>query len=192
MKKVQFLLMFLLVSAIAIGCSATKRSAQKNASNKAMSMDTPPGSIMFDAANDRYTAEGTFKKWNFTNVNMDGSDLTTLDADVKIDLTSIWEKSDKLTEHLKAFDYFDVEKYTTATLNIKDCKAGMNNTYTGVMELKMRGFTQKLDTEFKVASTKPLKVRGTAQVDRSIFQIGVENTGVPDLITVRYETEIPM
>jgi len=194
MRNLKFILMLMLISAIAIGCGATKKSAQKTATDlvKVGDMDNPPGTIMFDAANDRYTAEGTFKKWNFTDVNMTGADLTTMTANAKIDLTSIWEHSDKLTEHLKANDYFDVEKYTTANLSIANVVAGMNNEYTADMELKMRGKTQKLPAEFKVTSKKPLKIRGTASVDRSIFGIGVENEGVPDMIKVRFETLLPM
>lgn len=162
--------------------------AVKDAAVKVVGKKTP-GLISFEAANERYSAEGKFNKWHFTKVEMKGQEITTLSADLEIDLTSIWEKSDKLTEHLKAPDYFDVAKYTTATLSLDNVQP-KGDAYEADMVLKMRDTMQELKSEFEVVTEDPLTVKGTAMVDRSIFGIGVENKGVPDLIKVSYETVV--
>ena len=150
-----------------------------------------PGMITWAAANERYSADGKFNKWNFSSVKMKGKDVTTLNATVNIDLTSIWEKSDKLVEHLKAWDYFDVAKYQNAQLVISNVRKGRGGMHVADMELQMRDKVQKMESQFKVTSTKPLRVVGTANVDRSIFGIGVDNTSVPNMIEVKYDTVIP-
>lgn len=174
----------------AMSCGGGKKvSDTASASTSKMGMNTP-GVISFAAANERYSADGTFKKWKFTNVEMAKGKIETLKADIDIDLTSIWEKSDKLTDHLKANDYFDVAKYTTANLGISNVRA-KGDKYVADLELKMRGVTQKMESEFEVISKKPMTVKGTAMVDRGLFTIGVENTSVPNLIAVTFNTVIP-
>ena len=184
--------LFVLVSIFSlVACKASKNAVTTDSAVKEMERPTDaPGVISFEAANERYSANGKFNKWNFTRVNMDGNDITTLDAELNIDLTSIWEKSDKLTEHLKAWDYFDVEKFQNATVKIKNVrKKGAG--YEADMELAMRDEFQRIESTFEVLEKKPLRVRGSAFVDRSIFGIGVENTSVSNLIKVTYDTVIP-
>ncbi len=149
-----------------------------------------PGAITWEAANERYSAEGTFKNWRMTDVKMIGDDLTTLTAKLEIDLTSIWEKSPKLTDHLKADDYFGVAKYQLATIEVTKVAKGAGS-YNADMLLKMRGKEQKLKGTFTVTKMKPLTIKGSAMVDRSIFGIGTENTSVPNEIKVMFDTVIP-
>ncbi len=180
---------------ILAACNATKTATapvQEKAVEPVKEMTTAtPGTISFAAANERYSANGTFKKWDFTKVDMNKKDITSLKATINIDLTSIWEKSPKLTDHLKADDYFGVAKYTTATLDIVNVKDKGDGMYTAEMSLSMRGKTQKMKSDFTVTNQNPLTVKGMAKVDRSIFGIGVENTSVPNEIEVTYDTVIP-
>ncbi len=152
-------------------------------------LDTP-GSITWEAANDRYSAEGTFKNWRMTDVKMVGDDLNTLTAKLEIDLTSIWEKSPKLTDHLKADDYFGVEEHQLATIEVKRVFKGKEK-HTAIMWLTMRGKEQKLTGNFEVVSMKPMRIKGETMVDRSVFGIGVDNTSVPNEIKVMFDTVIP-
>ncbi len=189
MKQITTILLCAFLMA-AMSCGGGKKvSDTASANSSKMGLETP-GVISFAAANERYSADGTFKKWKFSKVSMDKGKIESLDADIDIDLTSIWEKSDKLTDHLKANDYFDVAKYTTANLNIKNVRA-KGDKYVADLQLKMRGVTQKMESEFEVISKKPMTVKGTAMVDRGLFTIGVENTSVPNLIEVSYNTVIP-
>ncbi len=187
-----------------LGCSGGKTALDsskeaKETSETAMTESKPPkpdikslspGTITFAAANDRYSAEGTFKNWKFLSVKMDKNDIKTWDAMLEIDLTSIWEKSDKLTQHLKAPDYFNVGEYGKATVAINNVQSKGGTKYVADMTLSMMDQEQTLRSDFILVSEKPMRVRGTAKVDRSIFKIGVENTSVPDLIEVTFDTVV--
>ena len=169
--------------------SAGKDITKPGKVDKTNIMQTP-GSITWEAANERYSAQGMFKNWRMTDVKMMGDDLTTLTAKLEIDLTSIWEKSPKLTNHLKADDYFGVEEHQLATIEVTKVEKGVD-VHTANMVLKMRGKEQKLKGTFKVTTMKPLTIAGSAMVDRSIFGIGVENTSVPNEIKVMFDTVVP-
>ncbi len=157
--------------------------------------DNTPGKIGWTAENERYSADGGFASWNFVNVNMDGG-IESLNADLAIDLASINEKSEKLANHLRQWDYFDVEKYTTATANISNVRQSGDN-YIADLTLEMRGAKQVIESAFEVQSMDPLRVKGSAEVDRRIFKIGSDESGkytgfegAGDMITVTYDTEV--
>ncbi len=122
---------------------------------------------------------------------MKKGDIESLTASIAIDLTSIWEKNEDLTAHLKAPDFFNIEQFTTGMLDIKNVKQKEGDTYTADMQLKMKGITQDLQSEFKVTSKKPLHVTGTAMVSRQLFQLGSEKMGVGEFVKVMYDTDLP-
>ncbi len=189
---------FILCVLALASCDSSKKTTQNKADNVKQEtvsevkkeMKTP-GVISFEAANTRYSAEGKFNNWSFTDARMKGQNVETLKATAEIDLTSIWEKNEKLTAHLKADDYFHVAKYTTAIMNISNVRA-KGDKYVADLELKMRGGVQKMESEFEVVSYNPLKVKGSAMVDRSAFTLAMQNTSVPNEIKVSYNTIIPM
>lgn len=154
--------------------------------------EAAPGEIQFFAANDRYSAEGTFKKWEFVDFAMDEDNFESIQGQIKVDLTSIWEKSEKLTEHLKAWDYFDVEKYTTATIEFRNVHVHGDREGHAELLLSMRGYEQVLDTHFEIINRDPFIVKGEAMVDRSIFKIGEDNKDLTNQIRVTFHTALPM
>lgn len=193
MKKLaQFTL--LLAVLFYAGCNTTKSTTDASTSStsteKAM-METG-GDLLFFAENDRYSAEGKFQKWYFTDVNMKKNDVESLTASLAVDLTSIWEKNDKLTNHLKAPDFFYIEKYTTATIDLSNVQKTGDNTYSADMTLNMKGLTQEMKSEFKVTSTNPLHVMGEARVNRELFGLGSAKMGVADMVKVTYDTDVPV
>jgi len=157
--------------------------------------DNTPGTISWTAKNERYAADGGFASWNFANVDMD-DDIESLNADMVIDLASVNEKSEKLAEHLRQWDYFNVDKYTTAIANISNVRQE-GDGYVADLTLKMRNAEQVIESPFEVVSTNPLRVKGSADVDRRIFKIGSDEAGkytgfdgAGDVITVTYDTEV--
>jgi len=200
---------FVLVALITfIGCDTTKKTTDAIETGAdvveevvetvfELNAENTPGTISWKAANERYSADGGFATWNFSNIDMDGG-VESLNADLVIDLASVNEKSEKLAEHLKQWDYFDVEKYTTATANISNVRES-GSGYVADLTLKMRGAEQVLESAFEVVSTKPLRVKGSADIDRRIFKIGSDETGkytgfdgAGDVITVTYDTEVKL
>lgn len=194
MKIVQkTVFLFLTVSLLA--CNTSKKTTTDTTAIKAetpvASTGDAPGIISWEAASPRYSANGKFNKWKFTNVDMKKGNIETLNATIEVDLTSIWEKSEKLTDHLKAWDYFDVEKYQAATINIANIQPKGSNQYEADMTLAMRDQVQNLKSTFEVLPGRTIQVSGTAMIDRGLFGIGVDNKGVPNMIKVSYQTVIP-
>ena len=190
-----------------IGCDTAKKTADAidtgeevmeaaaELSQFAINPDNTPGRIEWTAENERYSADGGFASWNFANISMDGG-IESLDADLVIDLASVSEKSEKLANHLRKWDYFDVETYTTATANISNVRAN-GDGYLADLTLEMRGAKQVIESPFEVQSLNPLRVKGSADVDRRIFKIGTDESGkytgfegAGDIITVTYDTEV--
>ncbi len=195
MKKLS-LLIVLCFTLVYFACDTTKKTSStkeeiKETITKAEEIIKPNGTIKFAAANDRYNANGTFKNWHFTDARMKGQEVSTLSASINVDLTSIWEKSDGLTEHLKAPDFFNIEKYTTAKIKIDNVQENKDGTYTADMKLMMKDLEQTMESQFEVVSRRPLRVKGTADVNRSLFGLGGE-IGVGDFVTVTYDTEVPL
>lgn len=150
------------------------------------------GSITFEAANDTYSAQGKFNKWHFTSINMMDDNIESLTAEISIDLSSIWEKSNGLIAHLKAPDFLDVARYKNANIQINTVKKLTESKYQANMILNLKGSTQNIQSEFTIVNKVPLFIKGTAKVDRLLFGLGDERLGVPQYILVKYETEIPM
>jgi len=190
-----------------IGCDTTKKTADAidtgsevmeaaiDLASFIINPDNTPGKIGWTAENERYSADGGFTSWNFANIDMDGG-IESLNADLVIDLASVNEASEKLAEHLRQWDYFDVAKYTTATANISNVRQS-GDGYVADLTLEMRGAKQVIESPFEVQSLDPLRVKGSAGVDRSIFKIGSDETGyykptdgAGDIITVTYDTAV--
>ncbi|MFT6021055.1 MAG: polyisoprenoid-binding protein YceI [Patescibacteria group bacterium] len=193
-KNLSFL--FLLTTACYFGCNTSKKAVSTSTSTQTTKSEkmVTGGAITFAAANDRYSANGEFKSWHFTKMNVvtnAASEIETLDASLAIDLSSIWEKSDGLTDHLKAPDFFNIEKYTTATMDIMNVKKQSDGTYTADMKLNMKGLSQDMSSTFSVTSTNPLHVKGTAMVNRNLFSLGSTEMKVPEMVAVTYDTDLP-
>lgn len=150
------------------------------------------GDLLFFAANQRYSAEGKFEKWSFTKVDMEGDNVESLTASLEVDLTSVNEKSPKLTAHLKAPDFLFVDKFKTATIDLRNVKKTGADTYSVDMTLKMKDLIQEMQGSFQVTSKKPLHVKGEAKVDRILFGLGAPQMGVPNMIKVTFDTDVPV
>lgn len=188
----------ILIALVYFACDTTKKTTTSTIEEgvikpgQSIIPEKPNGTIKFAAANERYSADGTFKNWSFTKANMKGQNISTLSASIKVDLTSIWEKSEKLTNHLKAPDYFNMEKYTTATIDLNNVQENADGTYTADMKLNMKGLSQDMKSTFTVTKKKPLHVTGTAMVDRKLFGLGIDNTSLVELVEVAYDTDVPL
>jgi len=194
-KKNLPLFLLLFSTLLYFGCDSSKgaidASTLAQAAPKKMVTD---GTITFAAANDRYSANGEFKSWHFTKMDVKtnrASEIKSLDASLAIDITSISEKSEKLTNHLKAPDFFNIAEFATATMDIKNVKKQGDGSYTVDMKLNMKGLTQEMSSTFKVTSTNPLHVKGTALVNRNLFSLGKVSMKVPEMIEVTYDTDLP-
>lgn len=110
--------------------------------------------------------DGGFNEIDGTVVVADG-DLTQAQITVNIDATSIWSDNDRLTDHLKSPDFFDVSKYPTAKFESTKIEAaeegysvtgnlemhGQSNSVQFPAEITLDGDTLKANADFSITRT---------------------------------------
>jgi polyisoprenoid-binding protein YceI len=135
------------------------------------------------------TVKGQFEKVQGV-VQLDDKDVTKSTVEVTIDLASLNTHEPKRDAHLRSADFFDVEKFPTATFkSTKVQKAGKNKLkVTG--DLSLHGFTKPVVLEVEGPSptyqtpygTTVRGVHATAKLDRKDFRItwnkALDNGGV--------------
>ena len=130
-----------------------------------------PGTLEFKANNKMYSAHGKFESWHFTKVDIPDGNLEKGTVEFEVDLASVWEKAAQLADHLRTADFFDVENFGTATVKIHSAKKS-GDAYEATATVSFHGHTNDVPVEFKVVSTDPLKIEGSASLDRVAFGIG--------------------
>jgi polyisoprenoid-binding protein YceI len=78
------------------------------------------------------------------------------------------EYKDKLDGHLKADDFFGVEKFPTAKLEIKKIGALGKNSYSVTADLTIKGKTAPVKFEISVYGSK---AHATLKIDRTVYDI---------------------
>src|SRR5690606_19021720 len=89
---------------------------------------TPESKIEFTGSKVTGKHDGGFKTFSGHFTVKDGKPVGN-DHKVVIDMNSTWSDADKLTEHLKSADFFDVENHPESTVDVTDLKAGENGAY---------------------------------------------------------------
>lgn len=83
---------------------------------------SPPGSITFVAENKVATANGVFREWKIVEAKIDEKNPAASRIELEIDLSSIDTGNTKRDDHLRNPDYFEVEKYPTASVVIDNVR----------------------------------------------------------------------
>lgn len=133
---------------------------------------TAPGTLGFKASNKMYSADGKFEKWHFTKIDIPDGDLEKGTAEFEVNLASVWEKADALAEHLRQADFFNVAKFATATVKIHGVTKAEDGTYDATATVDFHGHTGDVPVSFKVVSESPLKIEGSATMQRTAFGLG--------------------
>ena len=121
--------------------------------------------------------DGGFNEFDGTVV-MSNDDPTKAQITVNIDATSIWSDNDRLTNHLKSGDFFDVEKYPTAKFESTQIEAA-DEGYLVTGNLEMHGQTNSVQFPAEITVDGDTL---TANADFSITRTdwGINYTGKPD------------
>jgi polyisoprenoid-binding protein YceI len=93
---------------------------------------------------------------------------------ITIDTTSIKTDTDKLTEHLKTADFFDVAKYPQATFESTAIRAGgeQGATHTITGNLQLHGVTRSISFPATIAVTPDaITVESSFAINRKDFEI---------------------
>ncbi len=124
--------------------------------------------------------EGSFGRFNGT-VQLVGTDPTKSRVSVEIDMSSLRADVDKLTDHLKSPDFFDVTRFPVAKFASTSIRSGgdggATNTVTG--NLEMHGVTKSITfpATIRIAGDT-VEADAEFAIDRQDF--GVTYPGMPD------------
>lgn len=150
-----------------------------------------PGTLEFKAENNRYKADGSFKKWHFTAMNIPkraDKDLTGMTASLEVETASVQEKADGLRKHMMQSDYLDVENHPKATVEIKDVVKSEGNFYKGKAVVKIKDFSEEYPVKFEFSENTHFHVKGEVTILRNTFKLGGE--GIKNEVLVLFDTDL--
>jgi len=136
------------------------------------SIDTDRSVVSFKIKNMKFrTVTGTFSGMNGV-VNFDKAKLENASFDVCVLATSINTQNEKMDDHLKTEDFFDVEQYPNICFQSKKIEQSKDGfTTTGILE--MHGVKKQVDIPFSFNGTS---FEGALKINRLDFNLG-EGTG---------------
>jgi polyisoprenoid-binding protein YceI len=198
------------VMLIAICLTAAAASAQKPAAapsspaaGNTWKVDTGHSTAGFSVKHMMVaTVRGTLGPISGT-VEYDGKDVSTIKADIKIDVTKINTGSAPRDKDLRDGGFFEVDKYPTMTFKSKKVQPGAAGTFKMIGDLTMHGVTKEvtLDVEGPSPAVKVqnggLKVGATAttKINRRDFGLNYNSVieagaVVGDEVTVTIDIEL--
>ena len=137
--------------------------------------DEPPGEIRFEAENALVVAKGIFQSWHFAEINRKPGGLGVESAVVVVDLESLDTNNERRDKHLRTADFFDVERFSTATMRIYDIAAAESSAdhFVATIDFDLHGVKKTFPgVKIERLNAEPLEIRGTLVVDRMDFGIG--------------------
>ncbi|MBK1791691.1 YceI family protein [Persicirhabdus sediminis] len=126
--------------------------------------------------------------------HVEGETLATSGHQVVIDMKSTWSDDDDLTAHLKAPDFFDVEKYPNSTftatgLTEKSGSKGETHVLTGNFEF--HGVTKSLDIPVTVQqSADEITIKADFFINRFDFNVkypGETDDLIREEVVIRFD-----
>lgn len=130
-----------------------------------------------------YHLAKSYEHWGYVTlksgfISTDGERITS--GEFVIDMNSINNKdvadakeSAKLVGHLKADDFFGVEKYPNAKLVIKKTEKKEGNTYFTTADLTIKGITKEItfNTEVKSLKANQIEAMADIKIKRTDFNV---------------------
>ncbi|MDG2304556.1 MAG: YceI family protein [Candidatus Binatia bacterium] len=162
--------------------------------------DAPPGYVRFVGENTIATANGEFKRWKIVKAEIDPNDPAAGVVEIEIDVASLDTDNQKRDDHLRNPDFFEVEKFSTATVRVHNVRkgdgAGSGKDYDATFDVKIHGVAKSVEGKFAVVSTSPPIVEGKLVLDRMDFGVGQPHSAVNPMsigqeIPVTFRAELP-
>lgn len=108
---------------------------------------------------------------------VDGDPLQS-SVDVTVDTTSLWSDDERLTEHLKSPDFFEVETYPSATFTSTEVQQD-GERYRLVGNLTMHGITKSISFPADITIEEG-RVTAASEFAIKRFDFDIEYPGKPD------------
>jgi polyisoprenoid-binding protein YceI len=122
-------------------------------------------------------------------VLFDGGDVSTVSADISIDVNGINTREQKRDDHLRSADFFDAQNHPAITFKSKKSEPAGNGRFRLIGDLTLRGVTREVvldvegpSPEVKQGSTHRVGATATTRINRSDYGLlwnrAVETGGV--------------
>lgn len=178
-------------AAVAAGDEANE--AKEEASGEKVAFDQSHGKIAFVASKVTLTHFGGFAEFAGT-VTLPGGEIDGGSVDVTIQAASIFSDDEKLTQHLRSDDFFDVEKIPEASFkSTRIAKADEGYTVTG--DLSIHGVTKNVSFPAKISTeSEKLSVEAVFTINRQDFDLkypGMPDNLIRDNVELSLALEVP-
>jgi polyisoprenoid-binding protein YceI len=151
---------------------------------------TPESKIEFTGSKVTGKHDGGFKTFTGHFTVKDGTPVGN-DHRVGIDMNSTWSDSDKLTDHLKNADFFNVEKFPETTFDVTELKKESDTAYTISGNFKLHGVEKNISFPATVSQDgETVKIAATFDIKRKDFGIVYEGKAddlIRDEVVIRLD-----
>lgn len=180
------LMCVLVVSGLALVVSAGNGSAESSAEAK----------ITFVGKNAIATANGVFHRFKIIESDISPIALGEGSVTVEVDIASLDTDNQRRDDHLRTADFFEVERWPTATVRVHSAELADGTRYRALFDVEIRDTRKTIEGHFDVVSEKPFSVKGSLVIDRMDFGIGTPKTWSPMSITnevpISFEATLPL
>lgn len=147
--------------------------------------------VEFTGAKKEGKHDGGFKKLTGTATVPDGN-LAAAKIEVTIETGSLYSDNPKLTEHLKAPDFFDVKTNATAKFVSKRITPqSRGGDYDVSGDLTLNGKTNEISFPAKLAlADGTLKLTSEFKIDRTKFGMTYGQGKIDDTVTIKVKLEV--
>lgn len=148
------------VTALALGISSHVLA-------ESVTLDKEASKIEFVGSKSDGRHDGGFKKFDAkANADFDAPEQSSLN--IEIDTNSLWSDNQKLTNHLKNPDFFDVRKYSKITFESTNVTPGEEGKGLITGKLTMLGQTEEITIPVKTEVTdQRITVNADFKLDRT-------------------------
>lgn len=151
---------------------------QAPASAKVIAFSEADSSLKFVGAKVTDKHEGSFEKFS-GEITLAANDPSKSEVKLSIDIGSLSIEPAKLKGHLLSADFFDVEKFPTATFQSTSVKPGKENQYEVTGNLELHGKTKSIVFPAEIdAQDGKVDVSAEFGINRKDF--GIVYPGMPD------------
>ncbi len=172
---------------------STEETDPKKTEPKGTALKISPENSTIEFIGSKVTGkhEGGFKQFSGT-IDMVNEKPEESSVSVEIDMKSVFADSEKLANHLKSGDFFDVEKFpkstfTSTKIAADSAKGDRNYTVTGDMEI--RGVKKSITFPAKITFDKSdIAVDAEFSINRKDFEIkyaGMADDLIRDNVVIR-------
>lgn len=183
MKK--YVLSTLFFTLLLMGCVGTDTTESIETTSET------PGTLQFQARSPLYQALATFRDWKFSKLRIPNEkDLEGMEAQVVVDMRSVYEKTIRLTKDLESEKIFHVEKYPSSTAAVSNVKQKSDGDYTADVTIKIRDIEHTYPATFEVVDKKPWRIKGSIEVPREDYRLGEAWPNVRNEVYVKFDTKL--